>query len=479
MLFNSWMFALFLPIVFVMYWYLFSKNNRTQNIFIILISYFFYGCWSPKFLILISITSIACFFSGLLINKYRDKEKKAKLILILNLILNLGILCIFKYFNFFTENFIELLNLFGLNINTFTLNIVLPVGISFYTFQSISYPIDVYKRKIESTNDIFSFFAFVSFFPQLVAGPIERASKLLPQFYKKREFDYAEGTLGLRMIMWGLFKKMVIADNCGYIVDRIFPDYQDLNASTLFFGAFFFTFQIYGDFSGYSDIAIGCGKLFGIKLSKNFDMPYFARSISEFWRRWHITLNHWLREYIYFPLGGSRSNKFITARNTIAVFLLSGLWHGASWKYIAWSSFHAILFMPRILLEKKNKYKNGIAAENTLLPSLKELWLMSSTFLLVMFSRVLYRAESVTQAIDYIRRIFDVSFFEKPYFFGSYTIFYIIFMIIVEWITRKKDFPLETVYFKNKYAKGAIYYLFVVGILMFAGRQASFIYFQF
>lgn len=321
MLFNSFEFLLYLPLVFLLYWFVF-KPLRWQNLFVVIASYVFYGWWDWRFLLLIALTTFCSFLSGICLERYEGNRKRQKWISAGNIILNLGILCTFKYFNFFGENLSVLMRAFGWEIDWVTLDILLPVGISFYTFQALSYTIDVYQHKMKPTHDVVAFFAFISFFPQLVAGPIERATNLLPQFLKERSFSYEKAVDGMRQILWGLFKKMVVADNCAVAVNEIFADYQVLEGSHLLLGAVFFTFQIYGDFSGYSDIAIGTARLFGVNLMRNFNYPYFSRDIAEFWRRWHISLTTWFRDYIYFPLGGSRCAKWKVMRNTLIIFLV-------------------------------------------------------------------------------------------------------------------------------------------------------------
>lgn len=364
MLFNSIQFAIFLLIAFLLYWFVFDQflsNNssqyRLQNAFIVFASYVFYGWWDWRFLILIIFTSFCSWYSGIHIFKAKDKVK-AKCWLWCNIIVNLGVLFFFKYFNFFISEFSQL---FHIPTDRLLLKIILPVGISFYTFQALSYSIDVYKGKIMPTKDIIAFFAYISFFPQLVAGPIERATSLLPQFLKKREFNYNAATNGLRQILWGLFKKSVIADNCAVYVNHVFSTYAEQRSSTLLLAAILFAFQIYGDFSGYSDIAIGTAKLFGIELKRNFRFPFFSRDIAEFWRRWHISLTTWFRDYVYIPLGGSRVSQLKIIRNTFIIFLLSGIWHGANWTFIAWGAYHAFLFLPLILTGKNRRYMNDVA----------------------------------------------------------------------------------------------------------------------
>lgn len=384
MLFNSFEFLIFLPIVFLLYWFVFKKL-KIQNILVVTVSYLFYGWWDWRFLILIAFTTLCSYASGILLERHEGHRYIQRWISAANIVLNLTILCLFKYFNFFSENLAYLFRWFGLELDWVTIDILLPVGISFYTFQALSYTIDVYRHKIKPTHDIISFFAFISFFPQLVAGPIERATDLLPQFEKPRSFDYTAAVDGMRQILWGLFKKIGVADTCAMAVNEIFANYETLNSLNLAWGAFLFSFQIYGDFSGYSDIAIGIAKLFGISLRRNFNYPYFSRDIAEFWRRWHISLTTWFRDYIYIPLGGSRCSKWKSFRNTMIIFLVSGLWHGANWTFICWGTFHALLFLPLLLMKKNRKYRDTVA-ENRILPSFKEIGQITITFLLVMMA---------------------------------------------------------------------------------------------
>jgi D-alanyl-lipoteichoic acid acyltransferase DltB (MBOAT superfamily) len=360
MLFNSIDFALFLPIVFILYWFFINKNLKLQNILLVIASYVFYGWWDWRFLSLIVFSSFVDYSVGVALSK-TNLEHKRKLLLWTSILINLGFLGFFKYYNFFAESFADAFTLFGRHMEPSRLQILLPVGISFYTFQTLSYSIDVYKRKLEPTKDVVAFFAFVSFFPQLVAGPIERATNLLPQFYKKRHFVYAKAVDGMRQILWGLFKKMVIADNCAEYANQIFNNYEDYSGSTLFLGALFFTFQIYGDFSGYSDIAIGTSRLFGFNLMQNFAFPYFSRDIAEFWRRWHISLSTWFRDYLYIPLGGSRGGTWMKVRNTFIIFIVSGFWHGANWTFLIWGFLNALYFLPLLLMKKNRAHTNTVA----------------------------------------------------------------------------------------------------------------------
>ena len=486
MFFNSIEFAIFLPIVFLLYWSLNSFNIKYQNFFIVVSSYLFYGWWDWRFLFLILFSTVVDYSIGLCLSKQK-KETKRKALLYVSIIVNIGFLGFFKYFNFFVDNFREAFSLFGTEIQPGLLNIILPVGISFYTFQTLSYTIDVYRKKLKPSFDFVAFAAFVSFFPQLVAGPIERASNLLPQFLTKRNFDYRKAVDGMRQILWGLFKKMVIADNCAELTNQIFGSYQSQSGSVLILGAIFFAFQIYGDFSGYSDIAIGTARLFGIDLKRNFNFPYLSRDIAEFWRRWHISLTTWFRDYVYIPLGGSRVSKNKIIRNTLVIFLVSGFWHGANWTFIAWGLYHAILFLPLILLNK-NRNKLDTIAKGRAFPSVIELLQVSITFGLVSFGWIFFRAENIQQAFEYISRIFN---FEAGYFdlstikngVGALSNFTILFsfisvavLIIVEWFQRNKEHGLSIAGSRFSWL---IYIVLSLSIYFMKGGSSAFIYFQF
>jgi len=476
MLFNTIDFAIFMPIIFLLYWFVFKKNIKIQNIFLVLASYFFYACWDWRFLGLIFLSSLVDYFVGLYLAKTEQKSKR-KALLLSSLIVNLGILGFFKYYNFFIESFQEVFSLFGRSLESSTLHILLPVGISFYTFQTLSYTIDIYRKRIEPTNNVVSFFAFVSFFPQLVAGPIERASNLLPQFERKREFDYSKSIDGLRLILLGLFKKMVIADNCALAVNEIFAYYPEYSGSTLFFGAFFFAFQIYGDFSGYSDIAIGSARLLGFDLMQNFNSPYLSRNLGEFWRRWHISLSTWFRDYVYIPLGGNKGSQAKWIRNIFIVFLVSGLWHGANWTFIIWGFIHALFFMP-LILKKTNANFKDVADEGKIIPSLKTIFQIGSTFLIVLLAWVFFRAENVTHALLYFEGIFSASLFSIPTVSRGLVLFLFIYMIF-EWLQRDKKHLLEIDFINSKPLRIAIYYCLVFIIFYFSGDTQPFIYFQF
>ena len=484
MLFNSLDFAIFLPIVFLLYWFVAQKNLKLQNALIVVASYVFYGWWDWRFLSLIIFSTVVDYLIGQRL-RTEDKQSKRKVLLWTSIIVNLGFLGFFKYYNFFLENFVDAFSLFGMQINANSLNIILPVGISFYTFQTLSYTIDVYRKKLEPTKDFMAFSAFVCFFPQLVAGPIERATNLLPQFYKKRTFEYHKAVDGMRQILWGLFKKVVIADNCAEFANQIFNNSADMNGSTLVLGAIFFTFQIYGDFSGYSDIAIGTSRLFGFDLKQNFATPYFSRDIAEFWRRWHISLSTWFRDYLYIPLGGSRGGTWMKVRNTFAIFLVSGFWHGANWTFIIWGALNAIYFLP-LLLTNNNRKNIGVVAEGKLLPSLRELFAMLTTFALTVFGWIFFRAENVSHAFNYIGGIFSESLFKVPYFkdgTNSYsTIGFIFFFILIEWLGRKDKFAIESLKEKSILIRITVYliiYIVITEFLINHKESQEFIYFQF
>jgi D-alanyl-lipoteichoic acid acyltransferase DltB (MBOAT superfamily) len=480
MLFNSIDFALFLPIVFIIYWFIVSKCLKLQNFIIVIASYIFYGWWDWKFLSLILFSTIVDYTVGLGMMKY-SKDSTRKQLLIVSLIVNLGFLGLFKYYNFFLESFSKAFSFFGHEIELSHLNIILPVGISFYTFQTLSYSIDVYKRKLTPTKDLIAFSAFVSFFPQLVAGPIERATHLLPQFYKKRDFNYAKAITGLEQILWGMFKKIVIADNCAVLANQIFNNSTDYSGSTLILGAIFFTFQIYGDFSGYSDIAIGTSRLFGFDLMQNFNFPYFSRDIAEFWRRWHISLSTWFRDYLYIPLGGSRVTTWKQIRNTFIIFTVSGLWHGANWTFIFWGALNALYFIP-LLLTKKNRKNTNTIAEFKRYPSFKELSSLLLTFSMTVFAWIFFRANNLQHAFEYINGIFSKSVFSFPMIEDKTQIFItslmIIFFIIIEWNGRQKEFAISNLKV-NKCLKYVFYYLLIITIFWFGGKEQEFIYFQF
>lgn len=482
MLLNSIDFAVFLPIVFLLYWLLANKNLRLQNALIVLASYVFYGWWDWRFLSLILFSTLVDFTIGRKLKNEENKTKR-KILLWTSIFVNLGFLGFFKYANFFLDNFKSAFSFFGSAITTNSLSIILPVGISFYTFQTLSYTIDVYKRKLAPTNDFIVFSAFVSFFPQLVAGPIERATNLLPQFYKKRTFEGSKAVDGMRQILWGLFKKMVIADSCAELANHIFNNSAEMNGSSLVLGAIFFTFQIYGDFSGYSDIAIGTSRLFGFNLMQNFKFPYFSRDIAAFWRRWHISLSTWFRDYLYIPLGGSRGGTWMKVRNTFAIFIVSGFWHGANWTFIVWGILHAIYFLP-LLLTNKNRKNLEIVAQGNTLPTAKEFLQILFTFSLTVFAWIIFRAKDMTHAFSYISGIFSSSLFEIPQLSdpkGAMITMLLIFVFIcIEWLGRESQYALEHLGLRWKRPlRHAMYYTIIIALIWFSGKEQQFIYFQF
>jgi len=479
MLFNSLDFAIFLPIVFILYWFVANKNLKLQNFLIVAASYLFYGWWDWRFLSLILFSTIVDFMVGKKLRSEKNQLKR-KVLLWTSVLVNLGFLGFFKYYNFFLDNFITAFSFFGQDIQANSLNIILPVGISFYTFQTLSYTIDVYKRKLEPTKDFIAFSSFVSFFPQLVAGPIERATNLLPQFYTKRHFDYSKAVDGMRQILWGLFKKIVIADNCAQYANIIFNNSSEYSGSTLVLGAIFFTFQIYGDFSGYSDIAIGTSRLFGFNLKQNFAFPYFSRDIAEFWRRWHISLSTWFRDYLYIPLGGSRGGTWNKIRNVFIIFLVSGFWHGANWTFIIWGALNALYFLP-IFLTNNNRNNLDIVAHNKYLPCIKEFLLICLTFGLTVFAWIFFRAENIGHAISYIKAIFSPSLFEHSEIFPSGLLLLILFFLFIEWINRNKQYGLEK-FSKQKFKFLDVLLLYIVFwsiIIWNSSKKVEFIYFQF
>jgi D-alanyl-lipoteichoic acid acyltransferase DltB (MBOAT superfamily) len=482
MLFNSIEFAIFLPVVFLLYWFVFNKNVQLQNFFIVVASFFFYGWWDWRFLLLMITSASVDFIVGIHLKKQENKRKR-KLLLIASLLVNLGFLGFFKYFNFFVSNFVEAFSFFGFQLNVSTLKVVLPIGISFYTFQALSYTIDVYRKKLEPTHSAIDYFAYISFFPQLVAGPIERATHLLPQFYNKRLFEYHKAVDGLRQILWGLFKKIVIADNASEYVNNIFANYTDHSGSSLAFASVMFAFQIYCDFSGYSDIAIGTARLFGFSLMRNFAFPYFSRDIAEFWRRWHISLSTWFRDYVYIPLGGSKGSINNKIRNTMIVFIVSGFWHGANWTFIVWGALNAIYFIP-LLIRDKNRINLDIVAKDRTFPSLKELLNIIFTFCLTTFAWIFFRSVSIEDAFKFINQIFSISFFTMPYYIWTSKnimfLFVIVMFIMLEWMGREHQYATQNLGLKwKKVFRFSYYYIILVLIFYFGGKEQQFIYFQF
>lgn len=477
MFFNSLAFAIFLPIVFLLYWFVFNKNKNTQNALLIVASYYFYSCWDWRFLFLLVFSTFLDYFTGIQIEK-SNSQKRRKFWFWLSISVNLGFLAIFKYYNFFASSFAELFSSFGFKISPILLNVILPVGISFYTFHGLSYVIDIYYKRIKAEYNFIDYSLFVSYFPLLVAGPIERATHLLPQVKEKREFNLEKAKEGICQIIWGLVKKIVIADSCAVYANAIFDHYTSLNSLSLILGAVYFAFQIYGDFSGYSDIALGVSKLFGIDLLRNFNYPYFSRDIAEFWRRWHISLSSWFRDYLYIPLGGSKGGLWMKIRNTFIIFIVSGFWHGANWTYIAWGFINAVYFLP-LLLSNRNRHNMDEIQLKWNASSLKVIGNILLTFSITCIAWVFFRAKTITDAILYLKLILvkkDFSFqYLEPDRYNYELIILILIFVFVEWNYRKKVEPLSG---KRSLFKIALAILFIMAFGTFSDYK-EFIYFQF
>ncbi len=482
MYFHSIDFAFFLPLVFGVYWLL---NDRTkwQNVWIVVASLVFYGWWDWRFLSLLLLSTIVDYLAASKIASASQKSHR-KNWLWLSILVNLGLLGFFKYQQFFVQNFVDAFHLFGMTLDIRPLKYVLPVGISFYTFQTLSYTIDVYREKLHPARSFVTFLAYVSFFPQLVAGPIERATHLLPQFYKQRQFSYDLATDGCRQILWGFIKKMVIADRCAAIADPIFSHYAELPGSTLLIGVVCFAFQIYCDFSGYSDIAIGTARLFGFDLMQNFAFPYFSRDVGEFWRRWHISLSSWFKDYVYIPLGGSKVGPLKVLRNVLIVFLISGFWHGAHWKYIAWGAWHALLFLP-LLWMKKNRNHIQTVAEGRTLPSLVEFTQMITTFLLVCVGWVFFRADSIRDALHYFQGMLNISIIQRPVLEQEALTFtlgcLLSLFLVTEWLGRHNPYAIQSIgILKKRGVRWTVYGLLMSVLFLFMKtEEVPFLYFQF
>ena len=478
MLFNSLNFALFLPLVFILYWFVANKNLKTQNLLLLVSSYIFYAFWDWRFLFLLIFSTLLDYFTGLKMSETENQNAR-KTWFWISIFVNLGFLGVFKYYNFFAASFATAISNFGLQVNPWTLKVILPVGISFYTFHGLSYVIDIYKGRIKAEKNFIDYSVFVSFFPLLVAGPIERATHLLPQIKKKRVFNSDQAIDGIYQIIWGLFKKIVIADSCAQYTNEIFANYESMNSLSLFLGAFYFSFQIYGDFSGYSDIALGTAKLFGIDLLRNFNFPYFSRDIAEFWRRWHISLSSWFRDYLYIPLGGSQGGKLTKIRNTFLIFIVSGFWHGANWTFIIWGALNALYFLP-LLLTNTNRNNIEIVAKGKLFPSLRDVFSMTSTFFLVLISWIFFRADSITIALKYLKNLFQFNFKNGIEYLGieryaPELVLLIIFFLCLEWISREKEHPF---FGKWIFVKLTVILLSIITFGVYS-NITDFIYFQF
>ncbi|MEP0263921.1 MBOAT family O-acyltransferase [Dokdonia sp.] len=477
MFFNSIEYLIFLPVCFILYWFVVQRHLKLQNAFVLVISYIFYGWWDWRFLSLIAFSTVVDYTVGIYMEKTSSSSKR-RWLLAISLIVNLGLLGFFKYYNFFVDSWVTAFSELGIEMHSSTLKIILPVGISFYTFQTLSYTIDIYREQLKPSRNFINFAAYVAFFPQLVAGPIERAKNLLPQFSRKRIFNEEQAISGLNLIVWGLFQKIVIADSCAIYVNAIFDDYENLNTTTLLLGAFYFAFQIYGDFAGYSNIAIGTARLFGFNLMRNFNYPYFSRNIAEFWRRWHISLSTWFRDYVYIPLGGSRGSRFQQLRNVAIIFLVSGFWHGANWTFVVWGGLHALFFIP-VLMTNTNRNYLDQAAQNRLFPSIKEVFQIGITFVIVLIAWIFFRAETVSEAFTYISRLFTNAHFSIEYLsIDRYSVEMLLIVgifIIIEWFHRKYEHPFVG---RLKWLKIAFIILMLLTLGVYSDHQ-DFIYFQF
>ena len=477
MFFNSLTFAIFLPIVFLLYWFVFSKTKTAQNAFLVVVSYYFYSCWDWRFLFLLLFSTLLCYFTGLKIEKSTG-ERERKFWFWLSIVFNLGFLGIFKYYNFFAFSFSEALNNIGLQSSPLMLDVILPVGISFYTFHGLSYVIDIYYKRIKSEKDVIDYALFVSYFPLLVAGPIERATHLLPQVKVKRSFDFEKAKEGVYQIIWGLVKKVVIADTCATYANAIFDNYTSMNSLSLILGAVYFAFQIYGDFSGYSDMALGMSKLFGLDLLRNFNYPYFSRDIAEFWRRWHISLSSWFRDYLYIPLGGSRGSKLKQVRNVFIIFVVSGFWHGANWTFLAWGFINAMYFLPSLLLGT-NRNNMETAELHWDFNSIKVFFSILSTFSITCIAWIFFRANSIEIAFNYIGKIFTNGNFAPQFLenqrYNIGMILLIFVFVLVEWNNRYKIEPISG---KYSWLKLTLCLLTIIALGTYADYK-EFIYFQF
>lgn len=481
MVFNSLDFVVFITPVFLLYWLIFSKSSVYQNFFLLLVSLFFYAWADWRFLILLVASTLINFYLGLKIHRTPEDRKK-NIFLYIGLIFNIGLLLYFKYFNFFYEGFFEILNVFGAESSYSTLEILLPLGISFFTFQTLGYLTDVYNEEIDPSENLLEFSVFITFFPKILSGPIERAASFIPQIQEKRNLSYDVSVDGLRQILWGLFAKIVIAENCAVIVNPIFNNYENEPGSTLLVGTFFYAIQLYADFSGYSNMAIGVSKLFGIQLMRNFSTPFFSTNISDFWRKWHISLTTWMMDYVFTPLSFTlrKHQKKGLIFSIITTFILVGFWHGANWTFVIYGLLHGIYFIPLVFSGKMNS--SEIVAKGKLLPSIKEVFKMGSLFLLIMLTDVFFRVDNVAMGFDYIKRIFSLNIISFPSIIvASTTIITSIligFFILIEWCNREKKHDFE-IHNYNIYLRWG-FYIFIFSLILFFGKSSeTFIYFQF
>jgi len=491
MLFTSITFAFFLLLVFVLYWFVFNRNIKSQNFFLLLSSYIFYGWWDWRFLFLLFFISASNYLFAILIQKQVQKSYR-KLFFISGLIINIGTLVIFKYFNFFIDGFNDLISLFGLNANLITLNIILPIGISFYIFLSLSYIIDIYQQKLSAARNFFDALLTFSFFPIILAGPIQRPISLLPQIQTRRIFNYTQAIDGLKQILWGVFMKTVISDNCAVHADKIFTGYSTYSGSTLILGAFMFTVQIYADFAGYSNIAIGVGKLLGFNIMKNFAYPYFARDIREFWKRWNISLTTWFRDYVFLPIAYSvsrniKSDAFYLIKTEFFIYfigisftwILTGLWHGANYTFIIWGLIHGFFLIINHVAAKPRKKilkRLNIRNDNIVLTIVDSV----ATFTIIMLSWIFFRADNGGYAFGYLSGIFSMSSFSIPEIRPRTTILLIVLFSIIEWLGRDHEYAIAKIGIKwPRLIRWGIYYSIIIAIFYFAGSELQFIYFQF
>jgi len=473
MYFNSFEFFIFFLGTLFAYWYFFQRTITSRNLFILAASYLFYAYWDWRFLSLIVVSSAIDFVAAKQMSGRAKNERKPWLVL--SLFTNLGILFTFKYFDFFAESAKAVLSGLGMEASFTTLNVVLPVGISFYTFQTLSYTIDVYRGKLAHEKDPIAFFAYVSFFPQLVAGPIERAGRMLPQFKEIHSFNPTMAVKALRQILWGLFKKVAIADQVADIVNHSYAGYSSAPASVLWLGAFYFAIEIYCDFSGYSDIAIGSARLMGFRLSENFRYPYFARSFREFWRRWHISLSTWFRDYVYIPLGGSRKGTLRAVFSLLLTFLLSGLWHGANWTFVAWGGLNGLYLIPGMLLRRKAKTRALSTSKGTFLNSVGAVILV---FVVTMLTWVFFRSESLSQAVEYLQNMFLSDWVIPPYRKLS-PLYWIAILFAMEWFMSKTEKPFNLPDTWHPILRWTLYLVVCLSIARFFTIYHTFIYFQF
>jgi alginate O-acetyltransferase complex protein AlgI len=486
MLFNSLSFAIFLPIVFFFHWFVTNKNQKSQNLLLLAASYYFYACWDWRFLFLLIFSTLLDYYTGIKMSESKTRAIR-KTWLWISISINLGFLGVFKYYNFFAHSFAEAVSNLGWQVNPSTISVILPVGISFYTFHGLSYVIDIYNNRIKVERNFIDYSIFVSFFPLLVAGPIERATHLLPQLKVKRTFDYTKAADGLRQILWGLFKKMVIADRCAEYANVIFNNSSHYSGVILLLGALLFTIQIYTDFSGYSDIAIGTARLFGIDLLRNFAFPYFSRDIAEFWRRWHISLSSWFKDYLYIPLGGSKGGTWMRIRNTFIIFLVSGFWHGANWTFLVWGGLNALYIMPSIIFHT-NRTNIEIVARDRMFPTIREFLSILLTFSLTVFAWIFFRAANLHHAFSFINNMFAGIFIKANYiqtldfiksYLGSLPIIIAAFFVI-EWLGRNQQYAIAALWLGYpRFVRWIIYYSIIFLIFSYGGPEQQFIYFQF